>query len=85
MDTDLPAFLDIIKANRTFIDNLEVRNSHRKKTFTGRILEKFDNVPDPVVRKLYDTYQFDFEYFGYNFEFDEHRSVCGNKSHDSCC
>merc|ERR1712016_4216 len=41
VDVDLPQFLVKIKADRTLIDNLEVRNSHRNKTFTGRILHKF--------------------------------------------
>ena len=83
VDTDLPQFLDIIKANRTFIDNLNVRNSQRKKTFTGRILSEFVKVPEKVVKELYDTYALDFEYFGYNFDFDSHQSV-SETVNDSC-
>merc|ERR1712016_300321 len=56
VNADLPQFLDQIKANKSILDNLNVRNSQRKKTFTGRILSEFVKVPEKVVKQLYDTY-----------------------------
>ena len=85
VDVDLPQFLDKIKANRSLIENLTVRNTKRNKTFTGRILEDFADVPKSVASKLYNVYKADFEYFGYSFDFDYHQSVCQSESNGGCC